>query len=110
VRVCFLHILQRYASVERRGDERVPQRVRPDALGDPGAAGRAADYPRGTMTVQPPPVRSQEDRPADTLADGQIDGAGAAACFQVTGEALDVGAAGGGQADLMLLAPGRVLA
>jgi hypothetical protein len=37
-------------------------------------------------------------------------GAGAAAGFQVTGEALDVGAAGGEQPQLMVLAPGRVLA
>jgi hypothetical protein len=37
-------------------------------------------------------------------------GAGAAAGFQVAGEALDVGAAGSEQAHLVVLAPGRVLA
>src|ERR1700724_2139126 len=33
-----LHIAQRYPDVERGGDERVPERVRTDGLGDPGAA------------------------------------------------------------------------
>ena len=37
-------------------------------------------------------------------------GAGAAAGFQVTGEALDVGAACAEQPQLVVLAPGRVLA
>jgi hypothetical protein len=44
---------------------------------------------------------------AQSAGDG---GAGAAVGFQVAGEALDVGAAGGEQAYLVLLAPGRVLA
>ena len=43
---------------------------------------------------------------AQTAGDG---GAGPAAGFQVTGEALDVGAAGLEQAQVALLAPGRVL-
>jgi hypothetical protein len=50
----------------------VPQRVRPDGLGDPGAAGGLADDPGGTMTVQPPAVRRQEDRPRAPFADGQV--------------------------------------
>ena len=59
--------------VQRRGDERVPQRVRPDGLGDPGAAGDLADDPRGAMPVQPPAIGSQEDRPFAAFADGQVD-------------------------------------
>jgi hypothetical protein len=56
----------------RRGNERVPQRVRPDGLGDPGASGGLADDPGGAMTVQPPAVRGQEDRPRARFADGQV--------------------------------------
>ena len=41
------------ASKLRRGNERVAQRVRPDGLGDPGAAGGLADDPGGAVTVQP---------------------------------------------------------
>jgi hypothetical protein len=44
---------------------------------------------------------------AQAAGDG---GPGAAAGFQVTGEALDVGAAGQEQADVMLLAPAGELA
>ena len=43
----------------RGGDERVPQRVRRDVLGDPGAAGGRADDPPGAVPVQPPPVRQE---------------------------------------------------
>jgi hypothetical protein len=56
----------------RRGNERVPQRVRLDGLGDPGASGGLADDPGGAMTVQPPAVRGQEDRPRAPFADGQV--------------------------------------
>ena len=41
----FLDIAQRDPSVQRRGEERVPQGVRPDVLGDLGAAGDAPDDP-----------------------------------------------------------------
>jgi hypothetical protein len=47
----FLHVAQRDPSVQRRGDERVPQRVRPDRLGDPGVAGDTADNPPGAVPV-----------------------------------------------------------
>jgi hypothetical protein len=55
----------------RGGDERMPQRVRPDALADPGAAGDTADDPGGAVPVQPPPVSGPEDRACCALADGQ---------------------------------------
>jgi len=45
----------------------------PDGLGDPGAAGNLADDPGGAVTVQPPAVRDQEDRPRATFADRQVD-------------------------------------
>jgi hypothetical protein len=61
------------ADVQRRGDECVPKRVRPDVLNNPGLPGGAADDPGRALPVQPPPVRSQEDRASYTLADGQID-------------------------------------
>ena len=68
-----LHVPQRHPGIQRGGDERVPQRVRRDGLGDPGAAGDLADDPPGAVTIQPPPVRSQEHRPVRPFLDGQID-------------------------------------
>ncbi|HEX6525913.1 MAG TPA: hypothetical protein VF070_38755 [Streptosporangiaceae bacterium] len=70
-----MDVAQRDADIET-GDERVPQRVRRDGLDDPGAAGGPADDPPGTVPVQPPPVRCQEDWPFGPLADGKIDCAG----------------------------------
>ena len=78
VRGGFLHIPQRHPSVQCRGNERVPQRMRPDRLADPGSAGGPPDDPRRTVAVQPPAVRSQEDRPIAALADGQVDRPGGA--------------------------------
>jgi hypothetical protein len=43
-------------------DERVPQRVRADLLGDPGAAGDPADDAGCAVPVHPPPVADQEHR------------------------------------------------
>jgi hypothetical protein len=51
----------------------VPQGVRPDWLGDPGAAGQAAHDPGGTVPVEPLPVGAEEDRPVHPLTDGQVD-------------------------------------
>jgi hypothetical protein len=50
----FLHIAQRDPSIQRGGDERVAQSVRPDGLGDPGPAGHPPDDPPGAV-VQPAP-------------------------------------------------------
>ena len=73
-----LHVAQRHPGIERRGDERVPQGVRADVLGDPGAAGHAADDPGGAVPVQPAPVRSDEQRSFGTFTDSQVDGPGGA--------------------------------
>jgi len=73
-----LHVPQRDPGVQRGGDERVPQRMRPDGLSDPGAAGDTANSPPRAMPVQPPAVRGQEDRPVASLADGQVDRPGGA--------------------------------
>jgi hypothetical protein len=61
------------ASKLRGGDERVPQRVGRDDLGDPGPAGDLADDPPGAVPVQPPPVRSQEHRAIRPFPDSQVD-------------------------------------
>jgi len=56
----------------------MPQRVRADALGDPGAVGHSLDDPGGAVPVQPPPVLGEEERPFGALAGGQVDRAGGA--------------------------------
>ena len=58
-----LHIPQRDPGVQGSGDERVPQRMGTDVLGDPGAAGNTPDDPGGAVPVQPPPVTGGEQRP-----------------------------------------------
>jgi len=57
-----LNVAQRHAGVLGSGDECVPERVRSDGLGDPGAARDLADDPPGTVPVQPAPVSGEEDR------------------------------------------------
>jgi len=52
--------------------ECVPERVRPDFLGDPGLPGDPADDPSGAMPVQPPPIGRQEDGPFHALAGRQV--------------------------------------
>jgi hypothetical protein len=73
VRGGFLDVAERNSGVEGGGDECVPQRVRPDRLGDPGAAGHPADDPRGAVPIQPLSVRAEEDRPLHALSDDQVD-------------------------------------
>jgi len=73
VRGGFLHIPKRHPGIEGGGDERMPQRVRPDRLGDPGAAGHPAHDPRDTVLVQPLPIKCEEDWPLAALADRQVD-------------------------------------
>jgi hypothetical protein len=66
-------VAQGHSRVERGSDERVPERGRRDGLADSGAAGDLTDDPPGTVPVQPPPVRSQEDRSFGAFADDQVD-------------------------------------
>ena len=89
------------------GDERVAQRVRPDGLGQSGAAGGAADDPGGAVPVQPVPGSGEEDRPFASFADGQVDRAcgarrerddGQGAVAALDGQGLDVRADGLGNA------------
>ena len=54
VRGGFLDVAERHPGVEGGGDERMPQRVRPDRLGDCGTDGYPADDPGGTVPAQPP--------------------------------------------------------
>jgi len=51
-----LNVAQRHPRIQRRGDKCVPERVRPNGLGDPGPPGDPADDPPGAMPVQPPPI------------------------------------------------------
>ena len=69
----FLHITQRYISVQRRGDEGVTQGVRSDPLADLGAAGNASHDPPRRVPVESPPVVVDEDRSLESFTDGQID-------------------------------------
>jgi hypothetical protein len=54
VRGGVLHIPQRHSGIQRRGDKRMPQRVRPDPLGDPGTTRDAADDPRALFRMWVP--------------------------------------------------------
>ena len=74
----FLDIAQRDPGIERGGNERVPERVRRDGLGDSGAAGDLAHDPPGAVPVQPLPVIGHEHRPVSSFPDGQVDRPGGA--------------------------------
>jgi hypothetical protein len=63
----FLNVAQRHSGVEGGGDEGVAQGVRPDGLGDPGAAGDTADDPAGAVPVQSVADSSEEDRARPTV-------------------------------------------
>jgi len=69
----FLDIRKWHPGIEGGGDERVPQGVRADQLGDPSAAGYPADDPPGTVPVQPAAIGRQEDRSVRALTDRQVD-------------------------------------
>jgi hypothetical protein len=56
----------------------VPQGVRPDGLGDSGAAGDPAGDPPGGVPVQAVAVGGEEHRSLAALADREVDGAGGA--------------------------------
>jgi hypothetical protein len=60
------------------GDERVPQRVGADLLGDPGAPGDPANDSGGAVPVQPFPVCGGEEGSFGALADRQVDRPGGA--------------------------------
>jgi hypothetical protein len=47
-------------TVKRSRDECVPQRVRADVLGDPGAPGGPMNDPGGAVAVQPAAIGGQE--------------------------------------------------
>jgi hypothetical protein len=75
----FLDVAQCDAGVEDGGTERVPQRVRPGWLDDPGA-GHPADNTGGAMAVEPLSVWGEEERPSHTLADHEVDRPRGAGC------------------------------
>ena len=61
VRGGFLDIAQRHPSIQRGGDEHMPQRVRGD---DPGAAGGPADDPPGGVPVRRRPSAARNTSPS----------------------------------------------
>jgi hypothetical protein len=76
-----LDVAERYPGIEGRGAQRVPQRVRADLPGDPGAAGHPADDAGdagGAVPVQPLPCCGSEQPTFSTLADRQVDRPGGA--------------------------------
>jgi hypothetical protein len=58
----------------------VPQRVRPDRFGDPGAPRDPADDPGGAVPVQPAAIGGQEDWSLAAFADGQVERPGGPWC------------------------------
>ena len=78
MRGSLLDIPQRHVGIECGGNGHVPERVGPDRLGDPSAAGYPADDPGGAVPVQPPAIRRDEDRALAPLAHSQIDHLGGA--------------------------------
>jgi len=73
---CFLDVPQRNAGVECSSDERVPQGVRTDALGDPRLSGDATHDPSGGVTIEALPSPIHEDRALEPLVDRQVEGPG----------------------------------
>ena len=71
-----MDVAQGDAGVEGGGDERVPQRVRADRLGDAGSFGHAADDASGAVPVQALAVGAEEDRPVKAFADREVEAAG----------------------------------
>jgi hypothetical protein len=76
---CFLDVAQRNAGVERSGDERVPQRVRSDAVGDAGLSGNTAHDAPGGVAVESLAGAVRKDRTLETLADREVEYPGEAA-------------------------------
>jgi hypothetical protein len=76
----FLDVAERDPGVKGGCDERMPQRVRPDGLGDPDPAGHPADDPPSSVPVQPTAVGGHENRSLTALTDGQIDRPGGTWC------------------------------
>jgi hypothetical protein len=71
-----LNVAEGDSGVQRRGDERVTQRVGPDPLGDPGTTGDTTHDPPGCVSIEALPVSLDEDRTHDPLNDGHLDGPG----------------------------------
>jgi hypothetical protein len=76
VRGGFLHVSQRDPCVQGGVDERVPQGVRPDVLGDPGAARDPADDAPGAVPVESAAFGGEEDRSVAAFPDSEVDRAG----------------------------------
>ena len=69
----FLDVAERDTGVERGGDERVPQGVGSDPLGDPGPASDAAHDPARGVPIESVAVGAAEDRSFAAFTDGEID-------------------------------------
>ena len=73
-----LDIPEGNAGVKGAGDERVPEAVRADPLGDSGPTGKPLDRPIGGVAVHPAALGPEEDRPHRSLADIEVDRPGGA--------------------------------
>jgi hypothetical protein len=75
-----LDVAERDAGVEGGSDERVPERVRTDGLGDPGPFRDSAEGAAGAVPIEPLPAGAQQDRPVKAFADGQVEAPGGPWC------------------------------
>ena len=73
-----LNVPKGNACVKRAGDERVPEAVRADPLGDSGTPSKPLDGPIGGVAVHPTALGAEEDRARRSLADVEINCPGGA--------------------------------
>ena len=71
----FLYVTERDAGVERGGDERVPERVGSDLLGDARTSGDTPHDTSRRMAIEPAAVVGLEDRSFATFTDGEVNSA-----------------------------------
>ena len=73
-----LDVAKWHAGIERGGDERVAEGVRTDCFADPRSPSDPPDDPARSMAIEAATVATEEDRPARSLANREIDGPGSA--------------------------------
>jgi hypothetical protein len=76
----FLNISQWHTGIECGRDKCVAKRVRSNSFRDAGTTGDATHNARRSVTVEPLPIRSNEERGFAALADREVEGACGAQC------------------------------